>query len=54
MSNDNESHVTADVKNRAVCSRCRNDTWILDRHTLEQGDTPTEATCSECGYTIYT
>lgn len=54
MDEDGMSQVVADVKDRAVCPRCETDTWVIDRRTLEQGDEPTEAECSECGYTIYT
>lgn len=48
-----KSQVVADVKSRAVCPRCENDKWIIDRATLECGDKPTDAHCSECGYGIY-
>lgn len=47
------SQVAADVKGRAVCPRCENDTWVIDRQTLENGGEPTEATCPQCGYTIH-
>jgi len=41
------------VVSRAVCPRCENDKWIIDRRTLEKGDKPTKAYCSECGFCIY-
>lgn len=53
MSETSLSKVVADVKLRAVCPRCENDTWIIDRPTLEHRDRTTKASCAKCGYNIY-